>query len=93
MEAARAAWTDSRLDDLSGQVKGMDKKMDEGFVRLDEKMDAGFARLDHKVDAGFARLDDRIDNLHHALVHGMIALISIIVVLLVAFLGVVATHL
>jgi hypothetical protein len=100
MEAARATWTDSRLDDLNGQVEGMDKKMDEGFVRLDEKMDAGFARLDNKVDAGFKRLDGRIDGtngrldkLQHTLVQAMVALISIIAVLLIAFLGLVATHL
>lgn len=93
MEAARATWTDSRLDDLNGRVKGMDEKMDEGFTRLDSKMDAGFARLDGKMDAGFARLDNRIDDLHHTLVHGMIALISIISVLLAAFLTLVATHL
>jgi hypothetical protein len=70
MEAARANWTDSRLDDLNDQVK----------------------RMDMKMDAGFARLDDRIDKLNRSLVHGMIALISIITVLLVALLGIVATH-
>ncbi|HVW48323.1 MAG TPA: hypothetical protein VHA76_14805 [Solirubrobacterales bacterium] len=115
MEAARATWTDSRLDDLSERVKGMDQKMDAGFERLDQKMDAGFERLDQKMDAGYkrldqkmdagfarldekidtglGRLDDRIDGLHHDLVHGMIALISIIAVLLTAFLTVVVTHL
>jgi hypothetical protein len=71
MEAARANWTDSRLDDLNDRVKTMDAK----------------------IDAGFARLDERIDSLHHSLVYGMVALVSIIAVLLAAFLTVVATHL
>jgi 1,4-dihydroxy-2-naphthoate octaprenyltransferase len=71
MEAARATWTVTRLDDLNDRVKGMDTKM----------------------DAGFARLDERIDKLQHTLVQAMVALISIIAVLLIAFLGLVATHL
>jgi hypothetical protein len=70
MEAARANWTDSRLDDLNDRVKSMDTK----------------------IDAGFARLDSRIDKLNHTMVQGMIALISIITVLLAAFLTVVATQ-
>jgi hypothetical protein len=100
MTAARSTWTDSRLDDLKETVVGidekvtrLDKKMDDGFVRLDTKMDEGFARLDAKVDAGLGRLDGRIDSLNQSLVHGMIALISIITVLLAAFLTVVVTHL
>lgn len=71
MEAMRSTWTDSRLDDLTDRVKGMDKK----------------------IDAGFARLDGRIDKMNHTMVQGMVALISIIAVLLAAFLTVVATHL
>jgi hypothetical protein len=62
----RSTWTDSRLDDLSDRVKGMDAKID--------------------------RLDGRIDKLNHTLVQGMIALISVIAVLLAAFLTVVVTH-
>jgi hypothetical protein len=81
---------DTKVDD--GFVR-LDTKMDEGFVRLDSKMDEGFARLDAKIDAGLGRLDGRIDSLNQSLVHGMIALISIIAVLLAAFLTVVATHL
>ena len=77
MAAARSTWTDSRLDDLKGQVTEIDAKV---------------TRLDVKVDAGFARLDGRIDTLQHSLVHGMIALISIITVLLAALVGIVATH-
>ena len=47
MEAARANWTDSRLDDLNERVRVGDR----------------VTSLDNKVDAGFGRLDDRIDEL------------------------------
>ena len=99
MEAAKATWTDSRLDDLKGsvavldgKVTRLDKKVDEGFARLDGKFDEGLARLDGKIDAGIGRLDDRIDKLHHSMVAAFVALISIITVLLAALVGIVATH-
>jgi hypothetical protein len=59
--------------------------------RLDDLNDRVKA-MDVKMDAGFARLDSRIDKLNHTMTQGMIALISIITVLLAAFLTVVATH-
>ena len=73
----RSTWTDSRLDDLNDRVK-----------RIDSKMDIGFARLDGRIDEVIAR----IDKLNHTMVQGMIALISVITVLLAAFLTVVASH-
>jgi hypothetical protein len=100
MAAEREAWTDSRLDDLRETVMGidekvtrLDKKVDEGFLRLDTKMDEGFASLDAKIDTGLGRLDGRIDSMNQSLVHGMIALISIITVLLAAFLTVAVAQL
>jgi hypothetical protein len=100
MEAARATWTDTRLDDLSDRVQGIDKKMDDGFARLDQKMDDGFARLDEKIDTGLGRLDERIDGtneridaMNHTMLQGMVALISIIAVLLTAFLTIVVINL
>jgi uncharacterized membrane protein affecting hemolysin expression len=78
MEAARATWTDSRLDDLNERVKSMDKKMD-----------AGFARLDSRIDG----TNERIDKLNHTMLQGMVALISIIAVLLTAFLTIVVINL
>lgn len=60
--------------------------------RLDDLNDR-VKGMDKKIDAGFARLDGRIDKMNHTMVQGMIALISIIAVLLAAFLTVVATHL
>jgi hypothetical protein len=73
----RSTWTDSRLDDLNDRVG---------------RIDASVTRLDAKMDAGFARLDERIDKINHTMVQGMIALISIIAVLLTAFLTVVVTQ-
>ena len=60
--------------------------------RLDDLNDR-VKGMDKKIDAGFARLDGRIDKMNHTMVQGMVALISIIAVLLAAFLTVVATHL
>ena len=45
MEAARATWTDSRLDDLNDRVKNMDRKMDAGFTRTNERID----KLEHTI--------------------------------------------
>lgn len=45
MEAARATWSDSRLDDLSERVKSMDTKMDAGFTRTNERID----KLEHAI--------------------------------------------
>jgi len=39
MAAAREAWTDERLDDMS-------RRMDAGFARVDEELRAVNARLD-----------------------------------------------
>ena len=74
----RSTWTDSRLDDLNKRVKSIDSKMDAGFARLDERIDG---------------TNTRIDKLNHTMLQGMVALISIIAVLLTAFLTVVVVHL
>ncbi len=78
MEAARASWTDPRLDDLNDRVKSMDKKIDAGFARLDERIDG---------------TNERIDKMNHTMLQGMVALISIIAILLTAFLTIVVVRL
>jgi hypothetical protein len=78
MEAARENWTDPRLDDLNGRVKELSERV---------------TSLDGKVDVGFGRLDDRIDKMNHTMLQGMVALISIIALLLTAFLTIVVTRL
>ncbi len=78
MEAAKTTWPDSRLDDLNERVKDLSERM---------------TNLDTKVDAGFGRLDDRIDKLNHTMITGLVALISIIAVLLTAFLTIVVINL
>jgi hypothetical protein len=60
--------------------------------RLDDQNDR-VKSLEVKVDAGFSRLDGRIDQMNHAMVQGMIALIIIITVLLSILVGIVATKL
>jgi tetrahydromethanopterin S-methyltransferase subunit G len=83
MEAARATWTDSRLDDLNDGVKGIDGKV----TLLDQKMDAGFARLDRRVE----KTNERIDNLNHSLARvAMVALASVIALLFAMVIGVIA---
>jgi uncharacterized Rmd1/YagE family protein len=78
MEAARENWTDPRLDDLNDRVRDLSERM---------------TSLDGKVDVGFGRLDARIDKMNHTMLQGMVALISIIAVLLTAFLTIVVTRL
>ena len=80
MEAARANWTDSRLDDLNDRVG-----------QIDEKMDAGFKRADEKLDAGFNRLNDRIDKLQHSMIVVGGGLIAAMLTVLAAMLGMVIT--
>jgi hypothetical protein len=101
MEAARATWTDSRLDDLNDGVQGvdervktMDSKMDARFTRLDEKIDAGFARLDERIDGTNGRIDtmsDRIDKLQHAIIMVGGSLFAAFIAFLAAILGLIIT--
>jgi uncharacterized membrane protein affecting hemolysin expression len=78
MEAAKANWTDPRLDDLNGRVKSVDANMRGGFARLDSRID---------------ETNSRIDKMNHTMLQGMIALISIITVLLSILIGIIATKL
>jgi hypothetical protein len=66
MEAMRQSWTDSRMDDLKGQVDRLDTKVDRldaKVDRLDAKMDKGFERLDAKIDKGDAKMDKGFERL------------------------------
>ena len=76
MEAARASWTDSRLDDLNERVGQVDEKV---------------TRLDEKMDAGFTRVNDRIDNLQHSMIVVGGGLIAAMLTVLAAMLGMVIT--
>jgi hypothetical protein len=76
VEAARANWTDSRLDDLNDRVGQVDEKM---------------TRLDEKVDAGFTRVSDRIDKLQHSMIVVGGGLIAAMLTVLAAMLGMVIT--
>jgi hypothetical protein len=70
MEAARASWTDPRLDDLNDRVKSMDKKIDAGFARLDERIDGTNERID-KDEPHDAPGNGRPDQHHRGSPHGV----------------------
>jgi hypothetical protein len=76
MEAARANWTDSRLEDLSDRVGLIDEKV---------------TRLDEKVDAGFNRINDRIDKLQHSMIVVGGGLIAAMLTVLAAMIGMTIT--
>jgi hypothetical protein len=40
MEGARATWNDGRLDDLSGRVSSLEKRMDLRFDHLESRFDS-----------------------------------------------------
>ena len=52
----RETVTEHRLDAL-------EKKVDEGFVRLDKKIDDGLAGVNERMDEGFAAVDKRFGRL------------------------------
>ena len=68
MEAARATWSDDRLDDLNDRVKSMDQKIDQGFARLDGRID----KINHTMVQGMIALISIITVLLTALV-GIVA--------------------
>jgi hypothetical protein len=47
---ARESWTDERLDDLSGRVGSVERRMDEGFKEMREE----FRTLRGETNAQFA---------------------------------------
>jgi hypothetical protein len=76
MEAARATWTDSRLDDLNDRVK-----------TIDTKLDAGFDRLDSRIDG----TNERIDKLEHTIIVVGGSLFAAFVAFLASILGLIIT--
>ena len=46
---------------IKDDLTTLEKKMDEGFLRVDQKMDEGFLRADQKMNEGFLRLDQKMD--------------------------------
>lgn len=92
--AEMAEWNDGRLDDLSERVDRIEKKMDNGFVRIDSKferlerkMDEGFAR----IDGNFARIDDKFDALYRILFNAAVAMVVGVLGLLGVVVGLIAT--
>jgi hypothetical protein len=72
----RDSWTDERLDDFAAHT-------DRRFDLLERRMGEGFDRIDsrfERIDSRFERIDDRLDAVQRAMVHGVIALSTAIVV-------------
>ncbi len=44
--------TDKRIDDLAGQVRGFEGRVDHKFERLEDKIDARFGKWDKYVIGG-----------------------------------------
>jgi hypothetical protein len=66
--AMDASSTDKRIDDLAGQVRRFEVKVDDGFARVDDrferfegKVDDRFERFEGKVDDRFERFEGKVD--------------------------------
>ena len=62
----RSAWSDERLDDLAGYMRGGFASVDQRFAQIDQR----FAQIDDRFD----RLEDRIAALQRTLLVGMFGL-------------------
>jgi hypothetical protein len=93
MEAVRESWTDERLDDFRAETArrfgDVDRRFDEVDRRFDA-MDRRFDALDKRIEDRFNGIDQRFDALQRTMLQfgG-----GVIIALLVAFLGVVASQL
>lgn len=87
---------DGRIDEglarVDGRIDGTNSRIDETNNRLHE-MNGRFDETSGRIDEMGGRIDGRIDAMNHTMFQGMIALISIIAVLLTAFLTIVVTQL
>jgi hypothetical protein len=86
MEAMREAWTDERLDDLNGKV-------DEGFRRVDARFDAMQAHMDNRFEAMNAQMNARFEGLEGRFAALQRTLILANASIVVALIGLFATHL
>jgi len=65
----RSAWSDERLDDLAGYMRGGFASVDQRFAQIDQRfaqIDQRFAQIDQRfaqIDQRFAQIDDRFDRL------------------------------
>ena len=91
MESARSSWNDHRLDDLSAQVAGVDRRLSGRIDRLEDRMDRRFeestawaAGQFGKVDARFDRLESRFDALQRTIYVGRVTTMASIAAAVVA---------
>lgn len=78
----RATWTDSRLDDFAN-------RSDRRFDDLEHRVDVGFARVDHD----FREVRGEIGALQRTIIQIGGAMIAVILGLMAAVIGLIATQL
>jgi hypothetical protein len=76
---ARERWTDERLDDLAGAMRGGFDRVDRSFERVDRRFE--------QVDRNFERVHEDIRELRQTMLRGGAALIA---TQMIGFLGVLA---
>ena len=76
---ARERWTDERLDDLAGAMRGGFDRVDRSFERVDRRFE--------QVDRNFERVHEDIRGLRQTMLRGGAALIA---TQMIGFLGVLA---
>ena len=76
---ARERWTDERLDDLAGAMRGGFERVDRSFERVDRRFE--------QVDRNFERVHEDIRELRQTMLRGGTALIA---TQMIGFLGVLA---
>ena len=76
---ARGRWTDDRLDDLAGAMRGGFDRVDRSFERVDRRFE--------QVDRNFERVHEDIRELRQTMLRGGAALIA---TQMIGFLGVLA---
>jgi hypothetical protein len=83
---ARERWTDERLDDLAGAMRGGFDRVDRSFERVDRRFEQVDRRFE-QVDRNFERVQEDIRELRQTMLRGGAALIA---TQMIGFLGVLA---
>jgi hypothetical protein len=75
MEAMREAWTDERLDDLSGRVDNGFRRAHDDLVELRTEIKSALASFRQETNARLDAFDRRFDTMFAALLAGFVGLI------------------
>jgi hypothetical protein len=74
-EAEMTEWNDGRLDDLGKRVDGIDRKVDEGFLRVSKEL----TRIDQKIDTKFDAFYRLLLQVAVALIVGILGLLGVLI--------------